>query len=551
MPAADRADADASRPRPVRRALVSVSDKAGLAELTGALARHGVEVVSTGGTARAIEGAGHAVRRVSELTGFPEVMGGRVKTLHPVIHGGILADRDDPEHARAMDEHGIGPIDLVCINLYPFERTVAGGAGRGEAVEQIDIGGPAMIRAAAKNHEHVAVVTDPAQYGRVIDELDAGGGATSGPLRRELARAAFARTAAYDAAIADWLGRHDADANTDDSPDPLPAVLTLRRSGEPLRYGENPHQSAAVYDLAGARGGGPDLAHAEPLHGKALSYNNLSDASAALALAGDLARLDPDRPAAVVVKHTNPCGAATGPTALDAIDGALAGDPLAAYGGILATSAAIDNDAAERLCGKDLFLEVVAAAGFAPSALDRLRGRWKNLRLLAVGDASGPPAGAVSVRTIAGGALVQGSDSAGADTGSWTHAAGPAPDPPLLARAAAVWLVAKHLTSNAIAIGGPDADRPGVVRLFGAGAGQMDRVAACELAVRKAAGRSAGAIAASDAFFPFSDGPGLLIDAGVATLVQPGGSKRDGETLELCEGRGVTCLLTGKRHFRH
>lgn len=514
-----------------------MSDKAGVAEFARALVTHGVELVSTGGTAAVLREADLPVRDVSELTGFPEMLDGRVKTLHPLVHGGILGVEELPEHASAMAEHGIVPIDLVCIDLYPFEKTIAKpGVTLEEAVEQIDIGGPAMVRSAAKNHDRVAIVTSPRQYASVLDDLGEHGG-TTGALRARLAGAAFARTSAYDAMIASYLTAQDGD---------LPDTLSLRleRAGE-LRYGENPHQPAAAYRDASYRG--PTVVGVEPLHGKALSYNNLADASAALELALDLARTT-GAAGATVMKHANPCGAASASTAEAAVDLALAGDPIAAFGGIVACSHEIDMPAAERLSAKGLFLEVIVAPAFEDDALERLRSRWKTTRLLAVGDSPKPDRAGLMVRTLPGGALAQHIDAVKPDAKSWTLAAGPKPSDEALSACAALVCVSRALTSNAVAVGGV-AD--GGAALYGAGAGQMDRLTSCRLAVEKAGERAGGAIAASDGFFPFADGPQILIDAGVTTIVQPGGSKRDSETIELCESRGVSLLLTGVRHFRH
>lgn len=524
--------------RPIRRALISVSDKSGVAEFAAMLSRHGVELVSTGGTARMLREAGLAVRDVSELTGFPEMLDGRVKTLHPKVHGGILGVEELPEHARAMDEHGIDPIDLVCIDLYPFEATIAKeGVTRAESIEQIDIGGPAMVRSAAKNHDRVAIVTSPSQYGDVLAELEEHGGTTT-PLREHLAAAAFARTSAYDAVIASYLSA--------DERETLPRTLSLRmeRAGE-LRYGENPYQAAAVYKDAGYEG--PTVVGVEPLHGKALSYNNLADASAALELALDLARTT-GRVGATVMKHANPCGAASASDAEAAVDLALAGDPVAAFGGIVACSHVIDVAAAERLSAKDLFLEVIVAPAFEDDALERLRARWKTTRLLAVGSAEGGERGGIMVRTLPGGALAQQIDALRPGPDSWTLAAGPRPSDKTMSACAALVCICRALTSNAVAVGGLSGRN---ATLYGAGAGQMDRVTSCRLAVEKAGERAKGGVAASDGFFPFSDGPAMLIDAGVATIVQPGGSKRDDETIELCRSKGVSLLMTGVRHFRH
>ena len=564
--------------RPIRRALLSVSDKAGIAGFARALHERGGELVSTGGTARVLREAGLPVREASELTGFPEMLDGRVKTLHPAIHGGILAVEEDPGHAKALEEHGIGPIDLVCIDLYPFERTIARpDATRPQAVEQIDIGGPAMVRSAAKNHDRVAVVTSPAQYDAVLADLHRHGG-TSRALRESLAAAAFARTSAYDAAIARYLGASPEPAaqlppQSQFPPGHPPQTLAIgyQRVGE-LRYGENPHQAAAAYkDPAYS---GPSVVGVAPLHGKALSYNNLADAAAALELALDLSGLGAGGGGGVgvgvvgaaVVKHANPCGAARAGSADHALDLALAGDPVAAFGGIVACSHAIDAAAAERLSARDLFLEVIVAPAFEPAALDRLRARWSTTRLLAVGHNPRPVVPPLTFRSLPGGALAQAADTARPDPASWTLAAGPNPDPATLAAAAALVAITRALTSNAVAIGGvtggvggDKGHRGGAgggrggggVALFGAGAGQMDRLTSCRLAVLKAGERARGSVAASDGFFPFADGPGVLIDAGVATIVQPGGSKRDRETIERCQAAGVTLLLTGTRHFRH
>ncbi len=526
-------------PLPIRRALLSASDKTGLAAFATALHDRGVELVSTGGTARSLADAGLPVTLVETVTGFPEILGGRVKTLHPRIHGGILARRDDPAHVAQLVDHGIEPIDLVCVTLYPFEATVArDGTTEAEAIEEIDIGGPTLIRAAAKTHAHVVVVTDPGQHERVLADLAAHDGAVSATLRRTLAAEAFARTLAYDRAIAGWL----AGADGPQAGGPLVPVRGLR-------YGENPHQSAELLRDPSAPPGLPD---ATQLHGKTLSYNNLADAAAALALVRDLAIAAPERVAAAVVKHTNPCGCATAGDVAGAVDATIAGDPLAAYGGILALSRRVDGAAAAAIAGGASFLEVVLAPGFDEDALHLLRERWTNVRLLALPDVPLADLAPWSqLRSIPGGALRQSADLAIEPAEAWTLAAGPEPGAETRAAALVVWLAAKHLTSNAIAIGGPDPERPEVVRLFGAGAGQMDRVAACELAIGKAGELARGAIAASDAFFPFADGPGLLADAGVRVLVHPGGSKRDDETLALCRERGIACLLTGVRHFRH
>jgi phosphoribosylaminoimidazolecarboxamide formyltransferase/IMP cyclohydrolase len=527
----------------VRRALLSVSDKTGLAGFAQALAAQGVELISTGGTAKALAGEGLGVTPIEGVTGFPEMMDGRVKTLHPKVHGGLLALRDHADHAQAMRTHGIAPIDLVCVNLYPFEKTVTrAGATREERIENIDIGGPGMVRSAAKNADWVAVVTDPADYAEVAAELAAHAGATTLHTRRRLQALAFARTASYDAAIAAWLEQES-------RPGPFPASLTLRFArAQTLRYGENPHQAAALYRDALAPDE-PTVVGAEQLHGKELSYNNINDAAAALALAVRLSRFQ-GRSAACVIKHANPCGAALAPEPASAVDQAIASDPLAAYGGVLASSSPIDEPAAERLARKDVFLEVVLAPAFVPGALDALRGKSANLRLLVpAGWGRRADRAVVEHRALPGGLLVQTRDDAVTALSDFQHRAGPAPTDSMLAAAAFLEPVCRALTSNAVCVGGSAPG--GALRLFGAGAGQMDRLQACRIAAGKAGELARGAVVFSDAFFPFDDGPRILIDAGVACLVHPGGSKRDDDTFRLCEERGVTCLTTGVRHFRH
>lgn len=524
----------------IRRALISVSDKTNLEAFARGLASQGVTIISTGGTAAALRRAGIPVTLIDEVTGFPEMMDGRIKTLHPRVHGGLLGVRDNPEHARAMAEHAIEPIDLVCVNLYPFEATVArAGCTREEAIENIDIGGPSMLRSAAKNHEYVTVVTCPSQYERVAEAVRRFGG-TPRALRGELAREAFALTSRYDAAIAGYLGGSGRTR--------FPALLNLGYvKVEDLRYGENPHQGAALYRTIerGAFG----IAEAEQLHGKELSYNNIYDAQAALSLAVDLLRVDRRGAGACVVKHTNPCGAAIAPDLRAAIDAAIQGDPLAAYGGILAVNQVMDEQSAERFRDKELFFEVIVAPSFTAEALEILRSRWANVRLLAVGEPPGETGMTTDLRTIPGGLLAQERDE--------TYSTGPGlvlragPEPGEAARRCAAFLetVVRYLFSNAVVLGGV---RPGgVVRVFGAGAGQMDRVTSCRLAVEKAGDLSLGAVCVSDAFFPFADGPTILADAGVRVIVHPGGSKRDEETFELCRARGISCLTSGLRHFRH
>ena len=539
---------------PIRRALISVSDKGDLVPFAKSLVDFGVEIISTGGTAAALSKAGIKVIPIDQVTGFPEMMDGRVKTLHPAIHGALLGRRDVPAHMQAMQQHKITPIDLVCVNLYPFERTIlTPNIKDEEAIEQIDIGGPSMLRSAAKNFQFVTVVTAVDQYDHVIRDIQANDGATTFELRRDLAAAAFTRTAEYDTAISAWMGTR--------RENPFPSTLRLSYAiASDLRYGENPHQRAAVYkNPASAE---PSVVTADFLHGKELSYNNLHDGAAALELVQELDELFPDRCAAAIIKHANPCGAAVASTIAEAFNRAYAGDPLAAYGGILAVSRPIDALAAQSIVEGQKFLEVIIAPSFDgtpafdDTALHLLRERWTNVRLLGTRgirhrySASGQRK--INYKSIPGGLLVQDRDMKLANVREWQHAAGPRPDDRMLDDAAFVWTVAKHMKSNAVAISRD-------FQLVGGGMGQVDRVAACRLAIERLRSHAAGTtphaakplIAASDAFFPFPDGPQLLIDAGVKCIVHPGGSKRDNETIDLCEKRGVTCLLTGTRHFRH
>jgi phosphoribosylaminoimidazolecarboxamide formyltransferase/IMP cyclohydrolase len=525
---------------PIRRALLSVSDKSGLVDFAAALHRWGAEIVSTGGTAATLRGAGLPCLDVQQVTGFPEMMDGRVKTLHPAVHGALLARRDQPDHVDALRRHDFTPIDLVGVNLYPFEDTIRRpGATRAEAIEQIDIGGPAMIRSAAKNHAFVAVVTSPSQYQSIVSAMKADNGCTTASLRAALAQEAFARTAAYDSAIANYLAQspHETD-------DRFPRALQLRYElRSVLRYGENPHQRAALYRDPASREHG--LVMADILHGKELSYNNIQDAAAALTLARELHALRPDAAAAVIVKHANPCGAACSHDLPSAFARAYTGDPRAAYGGILALSRPVDQSTAILIAEGDRFLEVIVAPSYEADALATLRGRWKNVRLLATGPFGAATSESMSYRSLEGGMLVQEHDARPADPATWIHAAGPPPACGLMDDAAFTWTIVKHLKSNAIAIGEGG-------RLLGAGPGQVDRVTSCRVAVEKAGFRlPRNSVAASDAFFPFPDGPKLLVDAGAGCLIHPGGSKRDQETFDLCNARGVTCLLTGIRHFLH
>ncbi|MBX3358993.1 MAG: bifunctional phosphoribosylaminoimidazolecarboxamide formyltransferase/IMP cyclohydrolase [Phycisphaeraceae bacterium] len=530
---------------PIKTALLSVSDKTDLVPFAAALAARGVRLISTGGTAQALAAAGLAVTGVDELTGFPEGLDGRVKTLHPKVHAGLLAVRDNTDHAAFLRAHGIEPIDLVCINLYPFQRVIADpDVSLDEAIENIDVGGPAMLRAGAKNHRWTTVVPSTRRYDAVISELDANNGCTGATLRSQLATETFAVTSEYDAAIAAYLSRR--------SPEAFPATLRLTYTkADDLRYGENPHQQAALYrDPAST---GQTIVNARQLHGKQLSYNNINDASAALETVKVLAlRGEMNHVAASVVKHLSPCGAAIAGDAAVAIDRAIAGDPLAAYGGILAASAAIDEPAAERLCRDGVFFEVVVAPEYSDRALSILRSRWANLRILEVGHNHPSAARKLDYRSVPGGLLVQDRDRLFAGPTSWTHVAGPAPTSEQLAAAAFLEIVCKGAMSNAVVIGGVDTSTGSAsTRLFGLGGGQVDRLTSCRIAVQKAGALSRDALAVSDAFFPFPDGPEVLIEAGVRMIVHPGGSKRDIETAELCKSRGVTLLTTGVRHFRH
>lgn len=543
----------------IRRALLSVSDKAGLTGFAKALSDRGVEIISTGGTATALAAAGIPVIPVERVTGFPEILDGRVKTLHPMVHGGLLARRDDESHQKAMRENSISGIDLVCVNLYPFEQTVAKeGVTFAEAVENIDIGGPSMVRSAAKNHAFVAIVTDPSQYDRVIGEFVANDASLPLALREELAGAAFALTARYDAAISAYMHARKPATETSRR---FPPTLTLSFvKVEDLRYGENPHQAAALYRSMTPTTG-PSVVGATQLHGKELSYNNVGDAAAALelarALTGVARTTKLGSTAACVVKHSNPCGAAIAQTAADAVDEAILGDPLAAYGGIVALSTEVDGPAAARMCRSDVFLEVLIAPSFSQAAIDQLTKRWANLRLLAVGELEPPTTTDIAIPAIRhafvpGGILAQEQDTRLATPAEIALKAGPAPSDRTLAIVTFMEAVCRALTSNAVAIGGESRERPGAaVRLFGAGAGQMDRVASCKLCVKKAGELAKGAVAFSDAFFPFKDGPEVLIKAGVGTIAHPGGSKRDQETFDACTAAGITCLVTGLRHFRH
>jgi len=525
----------------IQRALLSVSDKTGLESFARMLVQMGVELLATGGTLKLLRERGIAVREVSDYTGFPEMMDGRVKTLHPKVHGGLLALRDDPAHRKSMEEHGIAPIDLVCVNLYPFEATVAKeGCERAEAIENIDIGGPSMVRSAAKNHRFVTIVTDPSDYGRVLDELQKNGGATGETLRRELAQKAYALTARYDAAISRWL--YDEEKKAEPAlgfPSAFSLAGPLARG---LRYGENSHQKAALY-VTGE--GGPSAAKAEVVgEGKELSYNNFVDLDSALALC-----LEFDEPFVCVLKHNNPCGAAAAPKLVDALAGAWAGDPLSAFGSVLGFTREVDLASAEFLVSENRFVEAILAPSFAPDALERLKhgAKWgKNVRLLACGPLGTAQRGRapLEVKPLRGGFLVQERDLALGGSERCETVTTAAPSQEQLASLLFANKVGKHVKSNAIVLATG-------TRVLGVGAGQMSRVDSVRLALSKAGAGAKGSVLASDAFFPFPDGVELAMEGGVAAVMQPGGSLRDKEVIAACNARGVPMVFTGLRHFRH
>ena len=525
---------------PVKRALISLSDKSGLDELAAGLARHGVEIVSTGGTAAKLREAGASVRDISDLTGFPEMMDGRVKTLHPKVHGGLLGVRDNPEHVAAMEEHGIGAIDLVVVNLYPFLSTVMSGADRDTVIENIDIGGPSMVRSAAKNHAHVAIVTDPSDYAALLEELDAHGGATTMELRRKLAAKAFALTAEYDSTISQWFAFADQGQR-------WPAKWSFSSTMKmPLRYGENPHQSAALYLPVGPAAHG--VAQALQVQGKELSYNNLNDANAALELAAEF-REGP--PTIVIVKHANPCGVASRDSLLDAWNEALACDSVSAFGGIVATNRPLDAATAEAIT--QIFTEVVVAPDTDEDA-KAIFARKKNLRLLLTGSLPDPARGGTSMAIIAGGLLVQDRDNGMIDRDRLKCVTRRQPTEQELSDCLFAWTVAKHVKSNAIVYA-----RDGATA--GIGAGQMNRRDSARIAAGKAREaaethgwpqpRTVGSAVASDAFFPFADGLLAAADAGATAVIQPGGSIRDDEVIAAADEAGLAMLFTGMRHFRH
>lgn len=518
---------------PIKRALVSVYDKAGLEELVRGLHDAGVALVSTGGSAKLIEGLGLPVTKVEDLTGFPECLDGRVKTLHPRVHAGILADRRLESHVAQLAELDVEPFDLVVCNLYPFVETVASGASPDECVEQIDIGGPSMVRAAAKNHPSVAIVTSPQRYADVLAAVAAGGFSLAE--RQRLAAEAFVHTATYDVAVASWMGNVLTDTSEGQG---FPAwVAGTWDKAAVLRYGENPHQSAALYlNASSDKHSGTGLAQATQLHGKEMSYNNYVDADAARRAAYGFAE-----PTVAIIKHANPCGIASGADVAEAHRKAHACDPVSAFGGVIATNMPVSVEMARQVA--EVFTEVVVAPGYEDGAVEVLAAK-KNVRLL-VCEPLGT--GEVEIRAISGGLLMQQRDyvdAGGDDPASWTLASGEPATPEVLADLAFAWKACRSVKSNAILLAKDGAS-------VGVGMGQVNRVDSCKLAVERAGERSVGSVAASDAFFPFEDGPQILLDAGVAAIVQPGGSVRDELTISAAQAAGVTMYFTGTRHFFH
>jgi len=522
--------------RPVRRALLSVWDKAGLIDFASALAKQDIELLSTGGTARALREAGLSVIDVAEVTGAPEILDGRVKTLHPAVHGGLLARRDLAVHMATIDEHGISPIDLLVVNLYPFEATIQKNVGYDEAVEMIDIGGPAMIRAAAKNHGSVTVVTDPTDYGKVLEALEAGDRHIGYDLRKALTAKAFARTASYDAAIASWFAEQQGEH--------LPERLTIAAERKLVtRYGENPHQKAAFYTSSQVRAG---VASAEQVQGKELSYNNIADADAAFELVAEF-----DQPAIAIIKHANPCGVALGETLADAYQRAFICDQISAFGGIVAANRSLNRAVAEAIA--KVFTEVIIAPGADDEAREILASK-SNLRLLLTAGLPSPAASGLMLKTVAGGLLVQDRDGETTATLDLKTVTARAPDQQEIADLRFAFTVAKHVKSNAIVFAKDGAT-------VGIGAGQMSRLDSVRIAQSKAAdaaaaiGKSAplteGSVIASDAFFPFADGIEAALDAGAVAVVQPGGSRRDDEVIAAADKRKAAMMFTGRRHFRH
>ncbi len=520
----------------IRRALVSVTDKTGVVEFCRGLSEMDVEIVSTGGTAKALAAAGVPVRPIDDLTGFPEMMDGRVKTLHPRVHGGLLARRDLPEHMAAAEEHGIGMIDLVVVNLYAFEATVAKpGVTLEDAIENIDIGGPSMLRSAAKNFASVTVVTDPAEYDGILAEMRANGGGTRYETRKRLAVAVYGATSAYDNAIFSWLSRQD-DAVAAGGASGFPADTRLfLEKVQDLRYGENPHQQAAFYRFADAKAG--TLARSEQLHGKELSYNNILDTDAAWTAVREFTE-----PACVIVKHMNPCGTAIAADLVEAYDKAHASDPTSAYGGVMAFNGSVPLGVAEHINDNAQFVEVMIAPEYDADALALLKQK-KNIRLLRTGGVR-PVGGHYESRAVEGGMLVQTSDAVAEDPATFTFASKRQPTADELAQLLFAWRVAKSVKSNAILLAKDFAS-------VGVGAGQMSRVDSAKIAVEKAGERAVGAVAASDAFMPFPDSLEVVAAAGVTAVIQPGGSVRDELVIAKADELGVAVVFTGHRHFRH
>ena len=518
---------------PVKRALISVSDKLGLAGFARGLANAGVEIYSTGGTRKHLESEGIDVHDVSEYTGFPEMMDGRLKTLHPKVFGGILCRHDNPDDMAALSEHGIVTFELVVVNLYPFEATIARpGVTLAEAIEKIDIGGPSLVRAAAKNHAFTTIATDAAQYSAILEQVTADG-STTPELRQKLAAEAFAHTAKYDRAIADYFAGQTAEG-------PFPGTLnpSLRRRSV-LRYGENPHQQAALY--AQSNPAGANLVSARQLHGKGLSYNNLLDLDSAL----EIVRLFRE-PAASVVKHNNPCGAATADTLAEALRKGMAGDPVSAFGSVLGLNRRVDADTAEVLAEPGLFIEAIVAPDFDPEAREILttKPKWKaNVRLMKVGNLE-QGSQRWEYRCIDGGLLMQEADAMADPEEDWKIVTDAKPTDAQMADLRFAWAIVRYVKSNAIVL---CKDR----MLLGAGAGQMSRVDSTEIAINKAADRAAGSVLGSDAFFPFPDSIEKAAAAGVAAVIQPGGSKKDEQVIAACNQHGLPMIFTGRRHFRH
>lgn len=518
---------------PIKRALISVSDKSGLTEFAQQLVEAGIEIFSTGGTRKHLESAGIAVRDVADYTGFPEMMDGRVKTLHPKVHGGLLCRHDHPSDMQSVEEHGIATFELVVVNLYPFEQTIArDGVTIEEAIEQIDIGGPSMVRSAAKNHAFVTLATSPEQYPKITEQIKAQG-CTTLELRRELAGAAFAKTAAYDTAIAEYFANLESSGN-------LPGrVLLPLEPRATLRYGENPHQSATLYTTPTA--GPHSLVNAEQLNGKELSYNNLLDLDAALAIARSL-----PKPGVAVLKHNNPCGAATAKTLGEAVGKAWDGDPVSAFGSVIGVNVTVDADMANYLAEPGRFVEAIVAPDFTSEALEILttKPKWKaNVRLLRVGKIA-PGQAAPQYRQIDGGMLCQAADDLDDDASAWQVVTETKPSDTMQSDLEFAWSVCRHVKSNAIVLA-----KSGL--LVGVGAGQMSRVDSVEIAIRKAGDRVEGSVLASDAFFPFDDSIHAAAEAGIVAVIQPGGSRRDDEVIAACNEHNLPMIFTGCRHFRH